>query len=417
MRGENVEVIKTPLGFEGIEYFSEYDVYLYLRKVRESGEHIVGDIQIKALSGGKQYSLYFGRFNVTSANSRKQTARYIAELVEGSVFAKTDWAVLLEKFAQEVYKKIYEPKEALPLEPLEEHPEVPFLLYPLLPERVPVLLYAPGGVGKSLIALYIAILLQSGYDLHYNKRDPVNVLYVDWELDRELMNIRFNQIVPEELEEKKAPLYMQATHTLADEIADILVHVREKDVKLVILDSAGMAIGGDINDATAVIRFYQEVRKITEMGATVLILTHVAKSQKSQDDETTPIGSAFFEYLARMTWELKYWKHPAFESAYVHALYNRKSNFGKKDPVAFRVRWRDGLAFIELTDVETEGAITGVTQADTVLMALRENGPLSLNDLAQITGINKQSLKVLLSRMKREGLLQNDGQGFWRSVR
>lgn len=412
-----LECTKTPLGYSAVYTHDVGDIYLDLTRMREKDEHIVGVLKIRALSGGRWYHLFVGSFNVTSSNSRKQTTKHIQSLVKGSAFEQVEWDILLERFAAEVYKKHFEPQLAEPLEEFPENPSISYLLYPILPQNVPSLIYAPGGAGKSMFALYVAVLLQSGYDFYYNKQEPVNVLYVDWELDKQLMSARYSQMVIEEVEEKKPPLYLRATHTLSDEIGNILTNIQEHSIKLVILDSAAPAIGGDINDAGAVIRFFQEIRKITEMNVTVLILTHVSKAHKEREDGAMPVGSVFFENLARMTWELKCWKHPAFEKTYVYALYNRKSNFGHHEPVGIRIRWQDGLAFIETTNLEAENAITGSTLKDMVLALLYENDEISATELAKTLGTTKQTIWNILSDLKKQGLVEPSQRGYWRAIK
>lgn len=407
-------VVRTPLGFEATVQ-DIATIHFSLTKLRERDDYIIGLLKIRAYMAGSWYQVFLGTFNLSSSQSRKNTIKYVKEFLKGTALTGIDWDSLIEGFAAEVFRQYYEPARATRLTNME-NTSIPYLLYPLLPERVPVLIYAPGGAGKSIFALYVAVLLQSGRDLGLNPRDPVNVLYVDWELDETLMSSRFSQLVIEGLDTKEPPLYLRASHTLSDELNNIISNVQENDVKLVVLDSAGMALGGDINDASTVIHLFQEVRKLTDLGVTVLILTHISKAHKEREDGALPIGSIFFENLSRMTWELKCSKMPGDPSTYMYALYCRKSNFGYAEPIVIKVAWEDGLAFIEPANAKDTAAMTGSTLKDITLELLLENGEMSVDALSKMLGASKQVVWNTLSDLKREGRVEHVARGKWRAV-
>jgi len=408
-------VEKTPLGCYAFENYAMGTIEFSLSRIIED-EHTSGLLTIKGvLVDGTRMHIYTGRLSLSSPQSRKNVANYIKNVVAGSPFEGVDWIKLVEKFCNDVFTLLHTPNEAKPLEFCETLPTVEYLLYPLLPARVPALIYAPGGAGKSIVALYVAVLLQSGYDLNYQRQEPVNVLYMDWELDYALTNTRFNQLVLD-IAGKRPPLYLSATRTLTEEIYNIVENVTHHDVKLVILDSAALASGGDLIDSANVIRFFAEVRKLTDMGVTVLIISHVSKAHKEKDDGAMPIGSVFFENLARMTWELKFWRSPNDEKTFIYALYNRKSNFGYHDPIGLRVQWQDGFAFVSRADTELKTNITGNTVRDVVYSLLLEEGEMTPADLAKLIGASQQSVWNALSELKKQGLAENSSRGKWRAI-
>jgi len=408
-------VEKSPLGAHGVEYHPMGTIEFSLTRVVED-EHTSGLLTVKGfLADGSKMHIYTGRLSLSSAQSRKNVANYIKNVVAGSPFENVDWVKLIERFSNDVFTLLHSPNEAKALELSETPPTVEYLLYPLLPARVPALIYAPGGAGKSIVALYIATLLQSGYDLNYRQQEPVNVLYVDWELDYRLTNTRFNQLVID-IDEKRPPLYLPAIRPLWDEIYNIVENITKHKIKLVILDSAALASGGDLIDSANVIRFFGEVRKLTDMGVTVLIISHVSKAHKEKDDGAMPIGSVFFENLARMTWELKFWRSPTDEKTFIYALYNRKSNFGYHEPLGLKVLWQDGFAFISRADAELKTNVTGNTVRDVVYSLLLEEGEMSPADLAKLIGASQQVIWNALSELKKQGLAENVSRGKWRAI-
>jgi len=409
-----VVVTKTPKGFEAVVNSAFGTVILQASKITEGDEDLNALLSIRLLQATSTIHIFSGKINLSSARSRKTTANYVRDIVAGTPLQEFEWAQVIERFAVEVYRKVNEPILAAHLDILENVPTIEYLLYPLLPKRVPSLIYAAGGAGKSILALYFATLIQSGYDLNYHPTQPANVLYIDWELDKQIMNTRFNQLVIEGIEEKRPPLYLQALRPLSEEVDNILENIARHDIELVIIDSAALAIGGDIIDAGAVINFFRQIRKINEAGATVLIISHVSKAHKEREDGALPVGSIFFENLARNTWELKFWRvHET--SRFVYALYNRKSNFGLHDPIAVSIEWKDGLAFVSPT-ADLSSAPTGNTISDMILELLQE-GDYTVAELAKHIGVPNQTISSVLNRLKREGYIERRGEGKWGLVR
>lgn len=409
-------ISRIPQGFEAIlpSHLGNGTIVLQAKKITPDDEDLSAYLTIRLQSNSSFVHVFSGKIRLTSPRSRKTVANYIEEVVKNTPLQEFEWAKIIERFAVEVCNKTNEPIFAAPLDVLESVPPVEYLLFPLLPKRVPSLIYAPGGAGKSILALYFAILVQSGYDLRHNPTAPANCLYIDWELDRFLMNTRFNQIVIEDIEEKKPPFYLRASRPLSDEVDNILENIAKYNITFVVIDSAALAMGGDIIDASSVINFFREVRKLNEAGATVLIISHVSKAHKERGDGALPVGSIFFENLARNTWELKFWRIHETQR-FVYALYNRKSNFGLHEPIAVSIEWKDGLAFIS-RDADLSDARTGNTVSDMILELLQE-GDFTVAELAKQIGVPNQSVSSILNRLKREGYIERKGEGKWGLVR
>lgn len=413
-------ISRTALGFEGIEELETGgQLHLSLFRLHEKDSHLVGLLKVRAILDGTAYHIYLGSINITSSQSRRQLSNHIKSLTKGSTLEDVDWDILIENLSAEIYKLYFEPKRPERLTIYEDLPSVEYTMYPLIPKGVPVLVFAPGGVGKSIIALYVCTLYETGYNLwHRPEPHEGSALYVDWELDKALTSKRFSQIVLEGVESKNAPLYMQATHPIREEIENILIAIEEHNVKLIVIDSVAPAIGGDINEASSVIEFFEHIRKITAMGVSILILSHVSKADKQREDGATPVGSVFFENLSRMTWELKVWRSPATEGVYLYALYNRKSNFGYHKPHAIKIAWEEGAAIISPLSMDELKQLgqTG-SQKDLILSLLYEYKQMSVEDIAKALGTSKNVIWKVLSQMKAEGLVDSLERGVWTVVR
>lgn len=402
-----MQVYKTLVGFQGQHITPEYQVLFELTKLAERDLHLTGQLKIRMLCDENEYQLYSGTFNVTSGESRSRLASHLKKLE--MPIEEIPWTTLLEAFAQQVLDLYSAPAEVRRFEELEQ-PSVQFLLYPILPERHISILYAPGGAGKSLFALYLALLIANGFDLEGNAAEPKEVLYIDWEMDYNETNRRYSMLVPPEpVQKNRSPLYYEATLPLVDEFEGIAQTIEANKIQFVILDSAALACGGDIIDAAKVANFFLLLKKLTRFGATVLVISHVSKSAKEKDDRSTPIGSIFFENFSRTTWELKYQIVPNKDSSFLYAVFNRKSNFGKLKPVAIGITFDEGSAYIERANPYMIG-VTGNTQEDIILSCMNIEGSMSVDDLAKQTGFKKESIWVVLSHLKKRGIVDQDSK-------
>jgi hypothetical protein len=182
--------------------------------------------------------------------------------------------------------------------------EPSWLIQNLLLENSINLICAPGGAGKSLFALYTAMVVENGIPAFDTKQRKGRTLYLDWEVDyieasRRATKIgNFLRTVKKNI---RFPGYMLMTTPLQDSIGRILQLVPYYDY--VIIDSAAPASGGDVSDSSMAISFFDCIRSIVANHVTVLILSHVSKAELKNAD-ATPIGSIYYENIPRLVWRM-----------------------------------------------------------------------------------------------------------------
>lgn len=350
---------------------------------------------------------YRGAFNLMAGRSRKDLAKYIASKSE--LLANYPWEKIVERVCQDIIAAVYDMDETL--ERLEfAEARLEYLLYPVLPKQHPTLIYAPGGAGKSLLALYIAMLVQNGYTFEMRRVQPVEVLYLDWEVDRIEANRRAKMLSVnfEDPSSLKLPYYRRCSLPLKDELEPVLRSIAKNAIGLVIIDSAAPALGGDINDASRVIDFFSCVRQITSAGATVLIISHVSKASKQDDNERTPIGSVYFENFPRLTFELVY---ESADGGLNVGLLVRKCNFKRPKDIGFKVVFQDDAVYISPGACEITSPIE--TKMDLIATLVQKYGPCNAKLLADRSGLSKQEVWEALSALKRKRKVDKDSDGNW----
>ena len=163
-----------------------------------------------------------------------------------------------------------------------------FLINPLIIDGGGTILFGPPGMGKSYIAMAMAVSVDAGVNTIFNV-DQANVLFVNLErsaesLQRRLLNINKGLGVKED----RPMLTLNARGKTFDDVADSLEEtIRAEKVELVILDSISRAGMGDLNDNRPVNKIIDALNNSCD---TWLGLAHAPRN-----DATHVYGSVHFD--------------------------------------------------------------------------------------------------------------------------
>jgi hypothetical protein len=197
---------------------------------------------------------------------------------------------------------------------------------PLIYREHQTLIFAPGGSCKSYLALFVALQACHGSAVTGIAAMKVPVLYLDWELNSETVGGRLKALRRGHPElSHHTPFYRRCEAPLLQEAPQIASQVAARGIKLLIVDSAAMACGGDLASPDAAIKLQRALRMI---GGASLVLAHTSKSVQ-EGQEKTAYGTVFFRELCRNQWELQ--KADGDHPVRV-ALHQNKNNFGAKHP-------------------------------------------------------------------------------------
>jgi hypothetical protein len=362
----------------------------------------------------KAVNLYQGSLNLMAGRSRSGLAKTLKERMPKN-------EIDFERFVEEACRLVVDAEEetgsAEQLKLTEAESSAPeYLVYPCILKRLPVIWYGPGGGGKTFFAMYFALLVQNGLKFKGKQIEKVNVLLLDYEVDRKEAARRFGFLARYLQEETgqdiELPFYRKALLPLADNVSEIAAEIEQEEIGLVIVDSAAMACGGDILKAETAVAFFNALRKICDLTeAASVILTHVTKGERREDGKKRlPIGSIFFENLARIAWELR--TQEAEENALAVGFFNRKTNFDKKNPkFGLKMIFNETAARVENIDpqdIESEERTT----EQMILDRLKE-GPMKIKDIAEELDVASGTVRVNLSRAKKRGRVVALERGLW----
>lgn len=263
-----------------------------------------------------------------------------------------------------------------------------WLIESAVPEAHTSLVYAEGGMAKSLFGEYISILAASGgrnlLGLSFPS-EPKNVLYLDWEQDANEFSLRASALSAS-LENSRIPRNIQYCFpelSLPQFLPAIDGLIKRYDTHLLVIDSLGAA-GVDPDKAVDVIRTFARLKTL---GVTILILDHQPKMQ-SQDNYNlkTPYGSVYKYNLSRSVFQLSCINKQ--EGLLCMMLRHKKSNFGRLlDDLLFDISFEEGKISFSKSDTLSPELNTVIMIRD-YMVELAEKGE-KVNRKAILEGLNK----------------------------
>ena len=167
----------------------------------------------------------------------------------------------------------------------QSFPVEDWLIEPIIPRNQLVVIFAPGGTGKSLLALYIAAALATGKEIFAEPKPPTSVLYMDYEMsqavlyerltamgygkDTDLTRLHYASLPPIGSLDKPEG---------AKQICDL---ARACQAELVIIDTFARAVEGAENDADTVRNFYRwTAMNLKQEGRSLMRIDHAGKDLK-----------------------------------------------------------------------------------------------------------------------------------------
>ena len=164
----------------------------------------------------------------------------------------------------------------------EQFPDEDWIAKPLIPRHHHVALYAKGGTGKSLVALWVAKQLASGQPIFGHATPPINVLYMDFEMTRQILQERLKAMGASADTDLTRLHYALLPPTLPMDTADggkqIAEIARMVQADLVIIDTFGRAVEGEENSADTIRNYYRHTGlPLKKEGRALLRIDHAGK--------------------------------------------------------------------------------------------------------------------------------------------
>jgi hypothetical protein len=243
------------------------------------------------------------------------------------------------------------------------------------------------------------------------------VLYIDFELDADEQQRRVIQlakgmnkdVVPNDL------LYVSTLGVRTDAAIEFAFRACvDHDVVMVVLDSLGPAMVGDMAAARDVIEFHNHyIAPFKAIGVTPILIDHQARQQGGEGYQSKgAFGSAYKEHLSWSLIQVEAGERSAERGTLNVRLRRKKTNFGALvEPFDVSLSFSDEMIVTQtrhLTpqDLAQESTLNAV---DRITAAL-EDGPAYPDEIVEATGLARSTVKNKINELKKAGRAEITGE-------
>ena len=282
----------------------------------------------------------------------------------------------------------------------------------LLPEGWPTLAWGDSGQGKSYMGMALGQCVAVGVPFLGLETVKGHVLYADWELDETEQTRRAFEVA-QGMYLDVPPVgfdYVRMTVPFADAVEWIQERIDVDGYDLIILDSFGLAVGGDPESARFVIPFFGALRRL---NATTLVIDHQSRLQTGQKyRDKDAFGSIYKKHLSRSGFQVQAISEQPGKKGLV--LRHAKTNFADKQPDTYAwLEFSEGRVFLTKA-TEEEMSVTAVIEemnvAAQIRVAIQELGPSTVAAIAELADLNVRSVRNEVTRMKQSGDVAESGK-------
>jgi len=366
-------------------------------KVHGDGR-VIGEIVVLASKEGiKHPHLHQAQFNFSSTTSRERLARSL----EGR-YGEVDWHTILEQLCVYTLERVRQGEPVLTMWSNNGYQPPQFLLEPLIIQDYPVVIYGDPSSFKSGMGLYVyAALLLPWTDNPLGltpQAKSVNGLYLDWEADDKTTRWQLTRLERGMALPPMPLVYRRCSVPLCQDIEAVRKAVTDNGSEVVIIDSLGLACGGELKEAAPAIAFFAALR---QLRVSSLILAHPAKNPEIK--RKTIYGSVFFEAQVRSAWEIRKIQEIGDDQIDV-ALYHRKPPpFDKiQPPIGLNARFTRDTIEISRQEVKSVREFIAGLGTQAQIESLLSHGPLTKDELAEDLDASKASIDMAITRLKKK---------------
>jgi hypothetical protein len=334
-------------------------------------------------------------------NDRAQTTLANSLKDYGTGTTSVPWKLLLQKACALVMRQ---KRLGRPSLILNRHSEVQPLTYavnPLVFKHKPTILYGDGGLGKSTLALFLAMLVSTGQHIAGMGALKGRALFLDWEDDEAVHTRRLQAIIVGHPSLADAQVdYQECDEPLLRMQHSLIRRIQADRITFVVVDSLLAASGGDAS-AESVSKMFDAIHQLKTAS---VLLGHIAKTPMEDQREASVYGSVFNKNRARSTWEIKK-QQEIGDDISILGLFNRKSNLSRlHHPIGLQVTQNEAGTDIRYHPFDLSQAPeleTALPAAARIRNYLELDGaPHTAIAISQATGIPLPTVTSTLSRGK-----------------
>jgi len=374
-----------------------------LREDREGGFR--GELwveRIEQTTGKKISTLYQDSINLYSDQKRKKAASRLQEKYNG-----VDWEVAIHYACLTAADRFRHLEPAVELDSVIAPLETQYLLDKLCPLNDTSFFYGDKASCKSWLGLAACVAVDTGIPIArtFKARITGPALYIDYETNPVAMHRRLAMLSRGLGIPMPKIHYLQPRRRFVEDLPSIRREYLRIMPALILVDSLGLAVGGDINEAKEATPFLESLHTF---DCTRIVIAQISKADQSSRGKTKIIGSTLYDYLGRSNWQVRADDN---DNPNISMVLTKTNYRWWKDPIGLRLTFEDDknrCLFSETDVLKVPDLASSLGLPYRIRKILGQRGQLSSVELSEITEVNDETVGRTLRRMSD---LNKSGKG------
>ena len=327
-----------------------YELYWIGLDLKIIIDHIQESETVEISVYEKEKLIYVSSYNLLSISHKDGLVRSLKKFN-----TKLNWDVIINQVTIQCLAKIRNSEPIIFLTAEYGKTQPKYLIAPLFIENNVNIIYAERSSAKSLFMTFIDIMLSMGWadeGIGLSIPQSHSVLFLDWENDPYITGwIKQCLLKGMELGSEALDLaYAHCSKPLVKCLPQIQQKINDVKADVIIVDSLGVAVGGNLNDSEPALEFFSAIR---QLPVTPLVIAQTSKDKNTKSKSV--YGNALYEYLSRSVWELS--KKQQYNTPELFlSMYQRKSPpfVGSHSPIGFRFSFDGDKTYVESCQPEND---------------------------------------------------------------
>lgn len=388
----------------GTDYYVRWQ-FLSLRfaKLKEHSEGYSAFLVISGnnMPGHGSGMIFEGRLQLQGTRSKAEVVKECEKRIPD-----VDWTSKLTHSCRLVMEAIEEGDPLIDLSSLIPVQPRRYILEPLLRESEPTLLFGAGGIGKSTIALAIAVILSTGQArASLNPEGQHRIVYLDYEDSEDNVADRLAHLANGfELTHSPQIYYKRGAASLPNMVDALSRQIAREKITGLITDSAALACGAEPESADAANTYFRALRALNLAWS----LT-IAHQPHNMIGDPRPFGSVFWQNNPRAIWHARKSQEEGEDILHLGLWHTKANNTRLSPPLGFKINHVEGITAVETEQIANVSDFhQHLKQPQRVLVAIKDAGSgITYDELHQVTQIAKSSLYKVVERLGNKVQLHN----------
>ncbi len=388
----NQPAITEGIGF--INYaWPELGLRVMVERVTDEG---FAELRFYSVNGQTESLLHTTRANLLATPTMNSLAKRLEKNSQD-----VPWTDILTYITGKTLEIVRRGEPAVEVWPSDKRLEPEYVLEPIVYLKHPSVIFGEKGTAKSLFALTQGYIVQLPFRDNMlgfiTREESTPTLYIDYEDDLSTFEARWSALERGFQCGAMPIVYQRLASPLADNIELLQDRIAQYKIGFLIIDSLGLAAGGNLNEAEPAIRYHTALRKL---GLPSLTVAHTSKDFALK--RRTVFGSVYFTNLARSVWEVKADPEPDVNELAISLRQTDANYSAKHEAIGLRFSFKNDAIKITRADLKDTG-LSGELPLSIQIKALLRHDPLTVKDIAEALEKSEGTIKVTLIRMAKKG--------------